>query len=418
MNLRCLAVLLVAIAAAPAGAVTLDDAIAAALAHDPSIAIADAGRDAAGGRVTQARSAGLPSISVRGSVGAGQLDPQDFFGLGSAAVTPVAAQAVIEQALFTGGRVTAAADRARAGLAAAEAGRAQARADLAASVAAAYGAVLTTTTMVASWQRLLDQTSEIDRQARLRFKAGESPSTDVAQASARLAEARGGLAGAQGALATARARYRNLVGAEPDALAPLPAGPAPPASLDEAVALAARNSPAIAQAEAGLVAARAANRSARAERLPTVGAFAEAAAVRDQFFPDYRANSATIGLRANWQLYNGGRVSGHITETSAEARAAEARLRAARQQVEEAVIAQFEGLRAARLVASAAAEQADASRQAATSIGHEVRVGLKPQLALLDAEREVLVADARAADADAARVATAYRLAATLGQAD
>jgi outer membrane protein len=408
---------LLASLAAPAGATTLDEAIAAALAHDPSITIADAGRDAANGRVAQARAAGLPSIGVRGSIGYGRLDPQGFFGLTRANVTPFAAQASIEQPLFTGGRVSAENDRARAGLAAAQAGRGAARADLAANVAAAYGDVLTSRQMVATWQRLIDQTREIERQARRRFKAGESPSTDIAQASARAAEARGGLAGAQAAVATAQARYRNLVGIEPDDLAPLPAGPAAPASLDEAVALAGRDSPAIAQAEAALAAARAANRSARAERLPMVGAFAEAGVVRDQFFPDYRANAATVGVRANWQLYNGGRVAGHITETSAEARAAEARLRAAQAQVAEQVITLFEGLRAARIMADAAAEQARASQQAAASIAHEVRVGQKPQLALLDAEREALAATVRAAEANTARVATAYRLAALLGQA-
>ncbi len=413
-----LVVLLAILAAMPAGAVTLDDAIAAALAHDPSITIADAGRDAAGGRVDQARAAGRPTVTIRGSIGYGRLDPQGFFGLGAANLTPFTAQASIEQPLFTGGRVAAAADQARAGVAMAEADLVRARGDLVAAVAAAYGDVLATATMLASWQRLLAQMGEIERQARLRFKAGESPSTDVDQAFARLAEARGGLAAAEGAVAAAHAHYRNLVGTDPVDLAPLPVGPAAPATLDDAVALALHNSPAIAQAEAGLAAARAAQRGARADRLPMVGAFAEAGRVKDQFFPDYRANSATVGVRANWQLYNGGRVDGRITETSAEARGADARLRAARQQVEARVITLFEGLRTARLVAIAAADQARASEAARASVAHEVRVGLKPQLDLLDAEREAITATARAAQAEAVRTTTAYRLSAALGRND
>jgi outer membrane protein len=407
--------LLLAVLPSPAGAVTLDDAIAAALAHDPSITIADADRDAAGGRLTQARSAGLPSIRLSGSVGVGQLDMLGFFNFGSNNVTPAAAQASIEQPLFNGGRVTAETDRTRAGLAAAEAGRTNARGQLAAAVAAAYGEVLTTATMVASLRRLRDQTVEINRQAGLRFKAGESPSTDVSQAAARLAEAEGGLAGAEGAQASARARYRNLVGEDPVGLAPLPAGPMAPATLDEAIALAGANSPEIARAEAALIAARAANRGARAERMPTVGAFAEAGVMRDQFFPDYSANAATVGVRANWQLYNGGRTSGRVAESDAEARAAEARVRAARQAVEEQVITLFEGLRSAKLVAVAAADQARATEQARISVAHEVRVGMKPQLDLLDAEREAALAAARVAQAQSARVTTAYRLCAVIG---
>ena len=410
--------LLLAALAAPAGAVTLDDAIAAALAHDPSITIADADRDAAGGRVAQARAGSLPSVRVSGSIGVGQLDMLGFFGFGNNSVTPAAAQASVEQPLFSGGRVTAEKDRARAGLAVAEAGRTNARGQLTSAVAAAYGGVLTTATMVESLRRLRDQTIEINRQAGLRFKAGESPSTDVSQAATRLAEAQGGLAAAEGAQATARAQYRNLVGEDPVGLAPLPAGPPAPTTLDEAIALAGTNSPDIARAEAALAVARAANRGAQAERMPTVGAFAEAGIVRDQFFPNYSANAATVGVRANWQLYNGGRTGGRITETTAEASAAEARVRAARQQVEENVITLFERLRTAQLVAVAAADQARASEQARISVAHEVRVGMKPQLDLLDAEREAALATARVAQADAARVTTAFQLSAALGRND
>lgn len=127
------------------------------------------------------------------------------------------------------------------------------------------------------------------------------------------------------------------------------------------------------------------------------------------------AGSATIGVRANWQLYAGGRLEGRVAETDAEARAAEARLRAARGQVEEQAITTFQGVRTAQLVASAASEQARASEQTRTSVAHEVRVGMKPQLALLDAEREALNATAQAVSAEATRAAIAYRLAAIIG---
>jgi outer membrane protein len=93
-------------------------------------------------------------------------------------------------------------------------------------------------------------------------------------------------------------------------------------------------------------------------------------------------------------------------------------VRAARQAVEEQVITLFEGLRTAKLVAVAAADQARASEQARNSVAHEVRVGMKPQLDLLDAEREAALATARVAQADAARVTTSYQLSAALGRND
>jgi len=404
------------VASTAVGATTLEDAIAAARRHAPEIAVADAETDAAKARLDQARSGRLPTATLSGTVGYGRLDPQNFFGLGAANVTPRTAQMRVEQPLFTGGRVGAGIDRARAGIAGAEAGQGGARAQLAMAVTQAYGDVLTAARMLILYERLLAETNEIERQARLRYRAGESPSTDVAQAGARLAEARAGLARAQGMQVSAHAHFTNLTGLEPLDLRPLPANPPLPATLGEAMEEALRNNPQIVQAQAGLRAAQAASRGARAERLPTVGAFAEAGTVRDQFFPDYRADSATVGIRARWEFFSGGRVSGRIAEASSEVRAADARMRAASMRVEEQVISAFQDVRTAQLVEQAAGDQAASAAQALESVRHEVRVGIKPQLDLLDAEREAIAAEAGSIRAGTDRIVAAYRLAALLGR--
>jgi outer membrane protein len=403
-------------ASSAAHATTLAEALAAAVAHAPEIAAADADADAARARLDQAKAGRLPTATLSGTIGYGRLDPRGFFGLGSANVTPRAAQMTVEQPLFTGGRVGAGIDQARAGIAAAEAGRGGTRSQIAMAVTQAYGDVLTSARMVDLYGRLITQTTEIERQARLKFRAGESPSTDVSQAAARLAEAQAGLARAQGMQVSAEAHFRNLTGLEPVDLQPLPVNPALPATLDEAMDAATHNNPALAQAEAALRAAQAAARGARAERLPTVGAFAEGATVRDQFFPDYRADSATVGIRARWALFSGGRVSGKVAETDSGVRAADARLRAARMQIQEQVISAFQDIRTAQLVEQAATDQATAAAQALDSVGQEVRVGMKPQLDLLDAERESIAAEAGAARAATDRIVAAYRLLGLLGR--
>jgi outer membrane protein len=399
-----------------AQATTLDEALAAAIAHAPEIAATDADADAAKARLEQAKAGRLPTATLSGTIGYGRLDPRGFFGLGAANVTPRAAQMTVEQPLFTGGRVSAGIDQARAGIAGAEAGQTGMRSQLVMAVTQAYGDVLTAARMVDLYGRLVTQTTEIERQARLKFRAGESPSTDVSQAVARLAEARAGLARAQGIQVSAKAHFRNLTGLEPVDLQPLPANPVLPATLDEAMDTAIRNNPALAQSEASLRGAQAAARGARAERLPTVGAFAEGATVRDQFFPDYRADSATIGIRARWELFSGGRVSGKVAETDSSVRAADARARAMRSQVEEQVISAFQDVRTAQLVEQAASDQAAAAAQALDSVAQEVRVGMKPQLDLLDAERESIAAEAGAARAGTDRIVAAYRLLSLLGR--
>jgi outer membrane protein len=399
-----------------AQATTLDEALAAAIAHAPEIAAADADADAAKARLDQAKAGRLPTATLSGTIGYGRLDPRGFFGLGAANVTPRAAQITVEQPLFTGGRVSAGVDQARAGIAGAEAGQIGMRSQLVMAVTQAYGDVLTAAHMVDLYGRLVIQTTEIERQARLKFRAGESPSTDVSQASARLAEARAGLARAEGMRVSSAAHFRNLTGLEPVDLQPLPSNPVLPATLDEAMDAATRNNPALAQSEASLRAAQAAARGARAERLPTVGAFVEGATVRDQFFPDYRADSATVGIRARWELFSGGRVSGKVAETDSSVRAADARARAMRMQVEEQVISAFQDVRTAQLVEQAATDQASAAAQALDNVRHEVRVGMKPQLDLLDAERESIAAEAGAARAGTDRIVAAYRLLSLLGR--
>ncbi|MFA5970623.1 MAG: TolC family protein [Sphingomonas sp.] len=399
-----------------AQATTLDEALAAAIAHAPEIAAADADADAAKARLEQAKAGRLPTATLSGTIGYGRLDPRGFFGLGAANVTPRAAQLTVEQPLFTGGRVSAGVDQARAGIVGAEAGQVGMRSQLVMAVTQAYGDVLTAAHMVDLYGRLVIQTTEIERQARLKFRAGERPSTDVSQASARLAEARAGLARAEGMRVSSVAHFRNLTGLEPVDLQPLPSNPVLPATLDEAMDAATRNNPALAQSEASLRAAQAAARGARAERLPTVGAFVEGATVRDQFFPDYRADSATVGIRARWELFSGGRVSGKVAETDSSVRAADARARAMRMQVEEQVISAFQNVRTAQLVEQAATEQAAAAAQALDSITQEVRVGMKPQLDLLDAERESIAAEAGAARAATDRIVAAYRLLSLMGR--
>lgn len=399
-----------------AQATSLDQALAAAIAHAPEIAAADADTGAAKARLDQVKAGRLPTATLTGTIGYGRLDPRDFFGLGAANVTPRAAQMTVEQPLFTGGRVSAGIDQARAGIAGAEAGKTGIRSQLVMAMTQTYGDVLTTAHMIDLYGRLVAQTTEIERQARLKFRAGESPSTDVSQASARLAEARAGLARAQGMQVSAQAHFRNLTGLEPIDLQPLPVNPALPATLDEAMDAATHSNPALGQSEAALRGAQAAARGARAERLPMIGAFAEGATVRDQFFPDYRADSATIGIRARWELFSGGRVSGKVTEADNTVRAADARVRAMRMQVEEQVISAFQDVRTAQLVEQAATDQATAAAQALDSVAQEVRVGMKPQLNLLDAERESIAAGADAARAGTDRIVAAYRLLSLMGR--
>jgi TolC family type I secretion outer membrane protein len=397
-----------------ASALSLQEAITLAQSANPVLAQSKAQTDAADARLAQARAGRWPALTLSGETGQGTTDLGGFFGFGRADVSPRAAALELRQPLFAGGAVSAAIERARQGRDAALAQAGGAKALLAAQAAEAYVAVLAAREILALNEAQVRQMGEIAAQAQLKFKGGETPRTDLAQAQARLAETRAGLARASGDVARARAHFVSVVGVEPDNLDSLPAPPPIPRSLDEATATALRTSPALVAAQAQARAADAGVRYARAERLPSLALTATASSARDQFFPGYRADGVTIGVQGRWTLFAGGLINGKIDEARAGSRGAQSAVESARAQVRETVTGAWEDVQTSRALVEAAADQTTAAASALDSVRNEVRVGQKPTLDLLDSEREVLVAQSAGVAARGGAVAAAYRLNALL----
>jgi TolC family type I secretion outer membrane protein len=410
------AVALGLLAPAAASAVTLDDAIALALAHDPGLKHAQAEREAAAARLQQARAGGLPSVEVSASASEASTNFGHFFGYGERTLQPRQAEVSITQPIYAGGAVQAAVAEGKAGQAQSAAVYEAARLSLIADVADAYAGVRAAEQAVGLQQAEIEELALVRSQAQRRFDDGEISRTDVDQSQARLSAARADLARGQGDLADARERYRILVGEEPAGLEPPGEPPATPQSLDDAVSAASAGNPGVAAAEDGLRAAEAAVRRAKAEGAPTLALVAQASSVRDQFFPGYQADGAAVGVAARWPLFTGGLVSGKVDEAQAGVRAAEAALDQARAASEEAAIDAWQARQTADRVAEAADDQAKAAEGVLDSVRNEVRVGARATLDLLDAERDALAAKIGQLDAQRARLVAAYRLKAVIGR--
>lgn len=388
----------------------LATAIADTRAHSPELVAAEADAGAAEARVAQARAAAGPTARIEGSIGYGRLDPGGYFGLSADDVTPSAVQFVGEYPLYAGGRIASALDQAVAGHRAAKIGADMARQNLTLATVSSYAEVLTARELVASYAALVAALDEIVRHAALRYDVGDAASSEVAQARARRAEGQAGLVQAQGRLAAAEARLERLTGKTVGVLAPLPPRPEVPASLGDAVDAAIAANAMLAQAGAAVDGADAGVRAAKASNRPTIGVFAEGARVRDQFFPDYRADSMTVGLRGRWTFFDSGASGARVREAEAQRSASAARLRQARDEVTQAVIEAWSGLESAERGLEAAREGDIAAREALRGTRLEVRSGARPPLAELDAEREAIAATARLAEARAAVQVAAWRL--------
>ena len=404
-----------AVAPNPAGAQELAAAIADALAQAPPLEAAQAGEAAAQARLARAEAERNPLLRVEGSVGTGRLDNGGFFGIAPANVTPLAVQATTELPLYTGGRLSAGIAQARGGADMARLGAAQVRLQTVVQTVGTYAELLTARQLETRAGRLVAALAEVERQAGLRFRAGEIASSELAQARTRHAEARAGLAAAEGRRQSAEAAYQRLTGKPAGTLAPLPPPPVTPPSLEAALDAARQANPALRQARAAVDTARAAVRGAAAEAMPTVGAYAEAAHIRDQFFPGYRADSVAVGLRGRWTLWSGGRVSAQSRVAGAELDAAEAMARQADQTLAGLVVDAWQGLATARRMAEASRLRAEAADEALRGTRLEAKVGAKPTLAVLDAEREAAEAEAALVESEGRQVVAAWQLNALAG---
>lgn len=390
-------------------------AISGALSNAPTLAEAQAGEAAAKARLDRAKAEGNPLLKVEGSYGAGRIDNGGFFGITADNVSPLAAQATAELPLYAGGRISSAVAQARGGADIARFGAEQARLQTIVNAVSAYTELLTARKLEERYSKLATALAETERQAGLRYRTGEIASSELAQARARRAEADAGLAQAQGRRISAEAAYQRLIGSPAGELASLPSLPIVPPSLDHALDMARASNPAMQQARAGVDVARAAVRAAKAEGLPSVGAFAEAAHVRDQFFPGYKADSVAVGVRGRWTLWAGGRVAAQTRAADADLATSEARLRQADQALEGMVIDAWQGLATARRMTEASRLRRDAAEEALRGTRLEAQVGARPTLAVLDAEREAIEAEAALLQAEGMQTVAAWRLNALSG---
>ncbi|WP_067734040.1 TolC family protein [Novosphingobium naphthalenivorans] len=406
------------IASPIASAQDLNAAIADALAHAPALEAAKAEEAAAQARLDRAKSESNPLLRVEGSVGTGRIDNGGFFGITADDTTPLALQGTAEMPLYAGGRISAAIDQAKGGAQIAGFQAEQTRLTTVVQAISAYTEVLTARKLNARFHQLVTELAEVERQAGLRFKAGEISSADLAQARARKAQADAGQAHAQGRLASAEAAYERLTGNPAGDLAPLPDLPRTPPTLDEALDLARNANPSLRQAKTAVDVAKAGVRAAKAEGMPQVGAYAEAAHVRDQFFPGYKADSYSVGIRGKWTIFAGGRVATQIRAADAGVDASEARLRQADQALQGMVIDAWTGLATANRMVDATNLQNQAAMEALRGRKLEAKVGSVPVLSVLDAEREAIAADAALLEAQGQRLVAAWQLNALTGNID
>ncbi len=281
--------------------------------------------------------------------------------------------------------------------------------DVLLSAVAAYTGVKSASERVSINQNSVRVIGEELRAAQDRFEVGEVTRTDVSLAEARLAAARASLAAAQGELLAARESYKAATGAYPKALSALPSAPKLPKSLDEASASAQRLHPAIKQSQRLVTIADLQVALAAKKRLPvlagSVGFQAEEGGAR----------GATVGLQLSQTLYSGGALAAAHRKAIAGRDASRAGLSQTGLIVNQNVANAWSNIKVARAQITAIDEQIRAATVAYRGVKEEATLGARTTLDVLDAEQELLNAQADRIDADANLQVALYSLLSSMG---
>ena len=423
-NVRALScAILVAVAGfgSPALAVsTLAEAIAAAYETNPEIEAARARLRAVNEQVSQARGGMRPTVQAGVNY---TLESQRTRGgpqaqRGTNTNDPFGFSVDASQPLYDGGQTVNSVRARTADVSAARARLLGLEQQVLLDVVTAYLDILRDQEFVALARNNIRVIAEQLRATEDRFEVGEVTRTDVSQARARLAEANANLSDVEGQLARSIQAFRAVVGEEPGQLQPQTALPPLPQSLDEAIALAVENHPAILAARFDDGAASSDVRAAIGGLLPTVSLDGGVSLSDTGVFQNNSADrtSASIGVRARIPLYQAGVQYSRVRAAQAQASAArigitgEARTR--RQQAENA----WTGLSVSRAAIVSLRQRVAASQLAFEGVREEALVGARTTLDVLDAEQELLDARTRLTGAQRDEFVAAYALLAAVGQ--
>ncbi len=250
------------------------------------------------------------------------------------------------------------------------------------------------------------------RAANDRFEVGEVTQTDVALAQARLAAARANEASAQGNLAIAREEYRAATGDLPGALSAPPALPMTANTLEAAKGIARQRHPDILAAQHNVAAADLAIEISMAAMKPALVGSAETK-WQDVGGTDFVSNSVGVALRGT--VYSGGKLSAEHRKAVANAEAARAGLHQARLAVDQGVANAWAQLAIAAASLEATERQIRASRVALRGAREEAQLGSRTTLDVLNAEQELLNAEASRITAQSNQYLAAYSLLSAMG---
>jgi len=428
------AAMTVLIAAAPASAETLEQAMASAYQSNPTILSERSKLRATDELVPQALSNWRPTVTVSGN--ATRSNTYSYNGGGSSiggttSGTPEGTQVTaagttiynaetmglsVTQPIFRGGRTVAQTRQAEAQVEAERAQLSITEQQVLLNVATAYLNLVQAQSVL---QLSINNEQVLQRQldsVQDRFRVGEVTRTDVAQAQSRLSAAHADRTQGEGSLRTARAAYIQNVGHLPDKVEYPDALPGLPVDSQSAQALAASQNPSIGNAQATYQAALEGIDLIAGELLPQVSVTGTAERIINFDGPSTLENVAQAVVSVSVPIYQAGQEYSRLRAQKQTAGQTRATVDQSRRDVEESLTAAWEALQTGRARRASYSDQINSAKIALEGVTRENQVGSRTVLDVLNAEQELLQAEVNEVQAHHDEIVAAYQLLNATGQ--
>lgn len=412
----------VLLAAPPALADDLREALASAYNTNPALQAARANQRATDEGVPIARARALPSLS--GDANYTKIlrpNPNSFL------ITDWTSSVNLNLGLpvYSGGSIK---NAIRAAKTRVEAGQEDLRATEAgvfSEVVAAYMDVIRDSAIVGLNRNNVEVLSVNLRATSDRFDIGDVTRTDVAQSNSRLALAKSDLRTAEVNLLSSRERYIQVVGKAPVDLAPPPPLTGLPGAPDDAVMFALENNPDLVAARERSKAAAFDVKVADAAKKPTLSLSTNGSyqAFQGSFLGSNEVlrqgnTTAQAGVSLSVPIFQGGGPAAQTRQAQARESAALEQEIGVERQVIASVRSAFASLRAANEIIALNQTAVDAAALSLEGVRAENTVGNRTILNILDAEQELLRAQVQLVAARRNAYVAGFNLLAAMGRAD
>jgi outer membrane protein len=381
---------LAALAPGAARAQSLLELYDAAHGYDATYLSARATADSAPFRVEQSRALMRPSINLGATA---VRVSSNYPGAGAVESNTVNGSVSGKQPVFNRGNQATIAQSERS-LESSQADLDSAEQDLVLRVSQAYFDVLGAQDSLATTRANKSAIAEQLASARRNFEVGTATITDTREAQARFDLATAQEIAADNDLLTKRIALDQLVGRSnvvPRQLAVPIVLPLPGTPVDELVARAAQEHPAVRRAQVAYDVARLETEKARAQGLPTIDAVASWTGGHSTVAQALSGinNGSTVGLQLNFPLFAGGAIQNRVKETLALEERSRNDLDSARRGVVQATRQAYYNLLsgAAQVKALEAAEASSQLALEATQLGF--RVGIRVNVDVLNAQSQL-----------------------------